>query len=153
MSGESMVRARLLDDGTVVQVMPDGSTQPFAPETDWERLDAMTEEEIEANALSDPDNPPLTDEQLANAWRPRDLRAARLRYNMSQGEFAATFGLPYEDVHAWEEIPGRRPDPAARALIRIILRQPKAALAGMRGVDELPDPVVPAEEPHPAAAR
>lgn len=34
--------------------------------TDWARLDAMTEEEIEANALSDPDNPPLTDEQLAN---------------------------------------------------------------------------------------
>lgn len=33
--------------------------------TDWARLDAMTEEEIEANALSDPDNPPLTDEQLA----------------------------------------------------------------------------------------
>jgi uncharacterized protein (DUF4415 family) len=35
--------------------------------TDWARLDAMTEEEIEANALSDPDNPPWTDEELKNA--------------------------------------------------------------------------------------
>ena len=26
--------------------------------TDWDRLNSMTEEEIEANALSDPDNPP-----------------------------------------------------------------------------------------------
>ncbi len=26
--------------------------------TDWDRFNAMTEEEIEANALSDPDNPP-----------------------------------------------------------------------------------------------
>lgn len=35
--------------------------------TDWARIDAMTEEEIEANALSDPDNPPWTDEELRNA--------------------------------------------------------------------------------------
>ena len=33
--------------------------------TDWERLRNMTEEEIEANALSDPDNPPMTEEELA----------------------------------------------------------------------------------------
>lgn len=32
--------------------------------TDWERVDSMTEEEIEQNALDDPDNPPLTDEEL-----------------------------------------------------------------------------------------
>lgn len=32
--------------------------------TDWERVNNMTEEEIEQNALDDPDNPPLTDEEL-----------------------------------------------------------------------------------------
>ncbi|PSO57686.1 MAG: hypothetical protein BRC34_00815 [Cyanobacteria bacterium QH_1_48_107] len=32
--------------------------------TDWERVDNITEEEIEQNALDDPDNPPLTDEEL-----------------------------------------------------------------------------------------
>ncbi|MDP9349555.1 MAG: BrnA antitoxin family protein, partial [Gemmatimonadota bacterium] len=44
-------------------------TRETLPEsrTDWARLDAMTEEEIEANALSDPDNPPWTDEELKNA--------------------------------------------------------------------------------------
>jgi hypothetical protein len=31
-------------------------------QTDWARIDAMTEEEIEQNALSDPDNQPLFDE-------------------------------------------------------------------------------------------
>jgi uncharacterized protein (DUF4415 family) len=35
--------------------------------TDWARIDAMTEEEIEANAAADPDNPPWTDEELRNA--------------------------------------------------------------------------------------
>ena len=32
--------------------------------TDWERFDAMTDEEAEALAQSDPDNPPLTKEEL-----------------------------------------------------------------------------------------
>ncbi len=35
--------------------------------TDWERLRRMTEEEIDQGAESDPDNPPWTDEELANA--------------------------------------------------------------------------------------
>jgi uncharacterized protein (DUF4415 family) len=49
--------------------MPEGRT-------DWERVRSMTEEEIEANAASDPDNPPLTEEQLASGrWvRPEEFR-------------------------------------------------------------------------------
>lgn len=31
-------------------------------QTDWAKIDAMTEEEIEQNALNDSDNQPLTDE-------------------------------------------------------------------------------------------
>ena len=56
-----------LPDGSVVQVLPDGSTIPYIDPhpTDWARLEAMTEDEIDANALVDPDNPPLTDEELA----------------------------------------------------------------------------------------
>ena len=36
---------------------------------DKARLDAMTDDEIDAAAAADPDNPPLTDEELASAWR------------------------------------------------------------------------------------
>jgi len=59
------IRARRLPDGTMVEVLPDGSTRPLADRTDWARLQAMTNEEIEANALADPDNPPMTPEELA----------------------------------------------------------------------------------------
>ncbi len=38
-------------------------------QTDWARLHAMTDEEAETNALADPDNPPLSAEQLASASR------------------------------------------------------------------------------------
>jgi uncharacterized protein (DUF4415 family) len=35
--------------------------------TDWAAVDAMTEEEIEASAAGDPDNPAWTEEELAAA--------------------------------------------------------------------------------------
>jgi putative transcriptional regulator len=38
-------------------------------ETDWARLGAMTDDEIMAAALSDPDAQPLTPEQLAKMRR------------------------------------------------------------------------------------
>jgi uncharacterized protein (DUF4415 family) len=42
--------------------------------TDWERVRAMSDEEIERNAADDPDNPPLSAEELARleAVRPED---------------------------------------------------------------------------------
>jgi uncharacterized protein (DUF4415 family) len=36
-----------------------GEKLPYPSRTDWARLDAMTEEDIERGALSDPDNPPI----------------------------------------------------------------------------------------------
>ena len=85
MSESSIVRVRSLPDGSVVQVLPDGSTIPYIDPhpTDWARLEAMSEEEIDANALSDPDNPPLTDEELARARRIPD--PARIRRRLGIG--------------------------------------------------------------------
>lgn len=47
--------------------------------TDWARVDAMTDEELTANALSDSDNPPLSEEFFKNAksMRLKDLVHAR----------------------------------------------------------------------------
>ncbi len=38
-------------------------------QSDWARVDAFTDEELTANALSDPDNPPLDDDFFKNAKR------------------------------------------------------------------------------------
>ncbi len=48
-------------------------------EAERARLLAMTEEEIEAAALADPDNPPWTNEELAEARRERDERLAKAK--------------------------------------------------------------------------
>lgn len=46
--------------------------KPRESKTDWARVDAMSEEEIEADARVDPDAPLLTPEQLAEMRRPID---------------------------------------------------------------------------------
>ncbi len=130
MSEENIVRARRLPDGSMVQVLPDGSTQPLEDRTDWARLAAMTEEEIEANALSDPDNPPWTDEELARArpgWTPKTIRD---RLDMTQEQFAERFDIPLGTLRDWER-GARRPTGAARTLLRVIDREPEAVLRAL----------------------
>jgi putative transcriptional regulator len=45
--------------------------------TDWARIDAMTDEEVVAAALSDPDAQPLTPEQLAKMRRVPRVKVLR----------------------------------------------------------------------------
>ncbi len=128
MSEENIVRARRLPDGTLVQVFPDGSTRPFEDRTDWARLAAMTEEEIEANALSDPDNPPLTDEELRFMRRWVNVPALRQRQGLTQEQFSDRYRIPLGTLRDWEQR-RREPDGTAKTLLRIIDRHPEIVLA------------------------
>ena len=69
MSNENTTIARRQSDGTLVEVLPDGTTKPLADKTDWQRLRSMSEADVEAAALSDPDAQPLSDGQLGRARR------------------------------------------------------------------------------------
>jgi putative transcriptional regulator len=130
-SDARIVRARLLDDGTVMRVLDDGSLVPFESETDWARVEAMTEEEIEANALSDPDNPPISDTELAGMRWSMNPRAVRGRQNLSQEEFAERFGLSLDDVREWER-DRRDPDGVVLALMKVISRHPESVIDALR---------------------
>lgn len=125
MSEKDTIRARRLDDGTIVQVLPDGSTRPLESRTDWAQLRAMTEEEIESNAASDPDNPPMTHEELARMNPVPNAREIRKRLRLSQEQFAASFHLPLGTVRDWE-LGRREPDTAARNFLRVIEVNPEA---------------------------
>jgi hypothetical protein len=88
---ENTIVAKRLPDGTLVEVLPGGSTRRFPPDrTDWAALSAMTDTQINAAALSDPDNPPLTPEREARLKRVPPVkvmrRAMRLtRYHAGMG--------------------------------------------------------------------
>ena len=56
--------------------------------TDWERVKNMTEEEIEQNALDDPDAQPLPEESVNSSWKetPDDVVATGSKQWMSHQE-------------------------------------------------------------------
>ncbi|MEP7011163.1 MAG: helix-turn-helix domain-containing protein [Acidobacteriota bacterium] len=96
---------------------------PPRGKTDWARVNALTEEEILAAALSDPDAQPMGSEDLAKMHRVSPVKALRQRIGLTQAEFAAAFGLPVSTLRDWEQ---RRctPDAPARALLRAIELEP-----------------------------
>jgi putative transcriptional regulator len=110
--------------------MPDGSTQPLEDRTDWARVMAMTEEEIELNALSDPDSDPWTAEELAAMGAGDAPKLIRLKLNLTQEEFAARFAIPLGTLRDWER-GARRPTGAARTLLRVIAKEPEAVLRAL----------------------
>ena len=93
-------------------------------QTDWARVEAMTEQEVEAAALSDPDCPPLTAEQLAGFRRVPPVRTLRRRLGMTQVAFARAFHLPITTLRDWEQLRST-PDAPARALLLAIERDPE----------------------------
>ena len=94
-----------------------------AAKHDWSRLDAMTQAEKHAAAMSDPDNRPLTEEDMKRMKRTPRAKTIRRALGMSQEDFAAHYHIPLGTLRDWEQ--GRaEPDQAARAYLKVIARQP-----------------------------
>lgn len=131
MSDEHMVRVRRGRNGAVEEVLPDGSARPLASSgTDWDHLARLTEQEIDANARDDPDNPPMTAEELSRMRPVPNPREIRHRLHMTQEQFAVRFQLRLGTVRDWEQ--GKKePDSAARALLRVIEHNPDAVLRAL----------------------
>jgi putative transcriptional regulator len=114
-----------VNDATITKFQRDPQQPPTLTPEQRARLDAMTDEEVEAAAVADPDAQPLTEDQLARFERVPDVKAIRERLRLSQKQFAAMFGLSLSVVRDWEQ---RRftPDQAARTLLKVIDRNPEA---------------------------
>jgi putative transcriptional regulator len=134
MSKRNTIVAKRLSNGTLIQELPDGTARPLPDQTDWARLEAMTDEEITAAALSDPDSKPATLEQLRAAHRVPRTKTLRRALALTQEEFALRYHIPLGTLRDWEQ--GRcEPDQPARAYLAVIAHDPegvKRALAGKR---------------------
>jgi putative transcriptional regulator len=113
-----------MNDGTLVRVFEDGSTTPLPDRMDWEGVGRMTDEEVEAAALSDPDAQPLTEADLKRMKRVPQSRVIRRALHLTQEEFAARYHIPLGTLRDWEQ--GRsEPDQPARAYLKVIARDPE----------------------------
>lgn len=124
MSKKNIIVARRQSDGTLGRVMPDGTTRPLEDKTDWKRVGAMTEEEVHAAALADPDAQPLTDADLGRMKRVPRIKTLRRALRLTQEDFAARYHIPLGTLRDWEQ--GRcEPDQPARAYLTVIARDPE----------------------------
>ncbi len=123
--------ARVGPDGKVMRVLSDGTEELMSAEPFHE----WSDEQIEAAAWSDPDNPPLTKERLAKFHRVPRVKILRWEMGLSQDEFASRFQIPIGTLRDWEQ--GRtEPEQAARAYLDVIAHDPenvrKALLAAKK---------------------
>jgi len=124
MSKQNTIAVKRLGNGTLVQVLPDGSTKPIEDKTDWARLRAMTDAEVTSAAMRDPDARPMTPEQLRTARRVPRTKTLRRALALTQEEFAARYHIPLGTLRDWEQ--GRsEPDQPARAYLTAIAHDPE----------------------------
>ena len=92
-------------------------------------VDTTTEADIQRHMIEDGEEieGPMPDYQPAP-----NIQAIRERLGLSQALFARTIGVPVATIRNWEQ---RRTGiaPAARTLLRILEREPDAALRALAG--------------------
>ena len=87
--------------------------------TDVARVQSMTDEEAEANALADPDSFVTTESSIRTS-RAKIIRRA---FGLTQEEFAARFHIPLGTLRDWEQH-RTEPDQAAQAYLKVIAKEP-----------------------------
>lgn len=101
---------------------------PVKTDTDWDAVNALTNEQVRNAALSDPEAQPLpagSDEELARQGLTRivNVKKLRARLGLTQEAFATAYRIPVGTLRDWEQ--GRKfPDAPARAYLSVIDRDP-----------------------------
>ena len=96
-------------------------------------LRPMTDDEVMAAALADPDAQPLTPEDFARMRRTPRAKIIRRALGLTQEQFATRFGIPLGTLRDWEQ-GAAEPDAAARAYLPVIGRNPAAVAEALHPV-------------------
>lgn len=99
------------------------------PRADRAKVAATTEEDIRRHQIEDGEDP---DAPLPPFRPAPDVRAIRTRLRMTQEAFAKAIGVPVATVRNWEQSRTSM-DPAVRSLLRVVEREPDAALRALAG--------------------
>ncbi|UVC12092.1 transcriptional regulator [Rhizobium sp. TH2] len=82
----------------------------------------MSDEEVEANARSDIDNPPSPHGAVPQGRMAR-AQVIRRALHLTQEEFSARYHIPLGTLRDWEQHRAE-PDQAARAYLKVIAKDP-----------------------------
>ena len=97
------------------------------PRVNRAKTDATTEVDIRRHMIEDGQDPADSLAGFVPVVPPQILRK---RLGMTQAEFARALRIPLSTLRNWEQ--GRvLPDPAARSLLTVVARNPKAAFRAL----------------------
>ena len=101
------------------KILNNGNKNPFdAP------VREMTDEEVHAAALSDPDAQPLTKEDFARMKSTPRVKIIRRALDLTQEEFSSRYRIPLDTLRDWEQ--GRtEPDRPMYAYLKVIATIPE----------------------------
>ena len=100
-------------------------------DTDWAAVEAITDVQIRAAALTDPDSVPVPVYDTPGLTHQVNVKRLRERLGLTQEAFAATYRIPVGTLRDWEQ--GRKnPDAPARAYLTVIDRNPEAVAEWLR---------------------
>ena len=110
---------------TTVRLEPNGRMMRQT-ETGWEEVvrEPLPPVDPDFEPVYDPENPPLTDAQLAGMKRISPAKHLRFRLGLSQQEFAARYQIPIGTLRDWEQHRSE-PDAPARAYLKVIAADPQ----------------------------
>ncbi len=108
------------EDGKVVRVLPDGREEVLEAEP----VRSMSDAEVLAAALSDPDARPVSAGDVSLTHPGRRTKIIRRALGLSQEAFAARYQIPVGTLRDWEQ-ERVRPDQPAQAYLRAIAGDPQ----------------------------
>lgn len=97
------------------------------PAVDHARIAATTEADIRRHQVEDGEDP---DAPLPSVRPVPNVQAIRTKLRMTQDAFAKAIGVPVATVRNWEQSRTTM-DPAVRSLLRVVEREPDAALRAL----------------------
>jgi putative transcriptional regulator len=114
--------------------------------TDWQRIDAMTDEDIARQIAEDPDVAPDMSEALERGefevvWG-IDVQHVRSRTGLDQTSFARRFGIPLDELIEWEAW-GRVPNRTVWMYLKVIEREPELMSRAVEAIGRERLPKVP----------
>jgi putative transcriptional regulator len=94
-------------------------------DTDWVAVEAITDEQIRAAALSDPDTVPVPVYDTPGLTPVPNVKRLRESLGLTQEAFAAAYRIPVGTLRDWEQC-RKNPDAPARAYLMVIAKNPQA---------------------------
>lgn len=100
-------------------------------DTDWAAVEAITDEQVRAAALADPDTVPVPVYDTPGLTPQVNVKKLREKLGLTQEAFAATYRIPVGTLRDWEQR-RKNPDAPARAYLTVIARNPEAVAEWLR---------------------